>query len=378
MPSTREALNSPLRKAAAALRPAAAKALPMALGVAALLAGLWTSLDRLGFKAIGVAPINHGPLMVGGFVGTLIALERAIALGRPWGYLAPASAALSAVLLLASAPYRIAALPLFLSSVVLLVMFAVFVRRTPEEFMLVMALGAVAWAVGNGLLAAGWIIPRVVPWWAGFLILTVAGERIEMSRLQPCSPSAKRIRALLVLLYVASLCLTLADQDLGVRLGGAVLTALAFALAKDDIARRTVKGQGVAKYAAICILTGYAWLAAAGVLGAVYGQTLAGLLYDAWTHAQFVGFVLVMIMAHAPIIFPAVLGIPIEFSPLFYGPVILLQISLVLRVGFDLALSWYGRQWSGAVNVLAVLFFLAVTARAAVQGRRRQKQEAGP
>ena len=29
----------------------------------------------------------HGPLMVGGFLGTLIALERAVGLEKKWGYL---------------------------------------------------------------------------------------------------------------------------------------------------------------------------------------------------------------------------------------------------------------------------------------------------
>ena len=43
----------------------------------------------------------HGPLMVGGFLGTVIGLERAVALGRGWAYVAPLATALGAVALVA-------------------------------------------------------------------------------------------------------------------------------------------------------------------------------------------------------------------------------------------------------------------------------------
>ena len=194
----------------------------------------------------------------------------------------------------------------------LLATFVVFLKRGPTDFTLIMALGALAWAVGNALLLAGKIIPHVVPWWAGFLVLTIAGERIELSRLRPRTQTAKKITIALVILYIASLCLTLWDPDLGVRASGIAVVALTASLAHGDIARRTRSGAGVARYAAYSILSGYVWLTVSGLLGAVYGQTLAGLRYDAWTHALFVGFVLVMIMAHAPIILPSVAGVALE------------------------------------------------------------------
>src|SRR5690606_25837299 len=126
--------------------------------------------------------------------GTIIALERAVALGRPWGYAAPFFGAVSAVLLLFSAPLHIAAFFLFLSSLALLVIFGVFLNRQAADFTVIMALGAVVWAVGNFLLFRGWLVPHVVPWWAGFLILTIAGERIEMSRLRPRTPRSEERR----------------------------------------------------------------------------------------------------------------------------------------------------------------------------------------
>ncbi|HLS90352.1 MAG TPA: hypothetical protein VK101_03805 [Limnochordia bacterium] len=334
--------------------------LPIAAGIAALAAGLWTSFARLGFTAEGINSLHHGPLMVGGFVGTIIALERAVALGRPWGYAAPFFGAVSAVLLLFSAPLHIAAFFLFLSSLALLVIFGVFLNRQAADFTVIMALGAVVWAVGNFLLFRGWLVPHVVPWWAGFLILTIAGERIEMSRLRPRTPRARRLTNTFVLGFIAALFLTLIDQDLGVRAASAAVLGLTAALAHGDIAWKTRSGTGVARYAAYAILSGYFWLGLSGVLGLLFGQTLGGLYYDAWTHSIFVGFVMVMIMAHAPIILPAVLGIPVKFTPLLYAPVTLLHLSLALRVTADLMLSWHGRQWTGVANVASVLLFMAV------------------
>src|SRR6185437_15820629 len=64
----------------------------LAVAVIMLLAGLWEGLVYLGLPLpAGQASLHagHGPLMVLGFLGTLISLERAVALGATWAYLAP-------------------------------------------------------------------------------------------------------------------------------------------------------------------------------------------------------------------------------------------------------------------------------------------------
>lgn len=74
----------------------------MMLGVLSLLAGLWGGLIRLGLHVPTLSPstsLDHGPLMAFGFLGTVIALERAVALGRRWGYAAPGAAGLGGLLL---------------------------------------------------------------------------------------------------------------------------------------------------------------------------------------------------------------------------------------------------------------------------------------
>ena len=76
----------------------------MALGMLALLTGMWAGLLRLGWNWPTPRPtfgLAHGPLMISGFLGTLIGVERAVALGRSWAFAAPALTALGAGALIA-------------------------------------------------------------------------------------------------------------------------------------------------------------------------------------------------------------------------------------------------------------------------------------
>ncbi len=66
----------------------------LAFGAIALVAGLWGALARLGLpvNAPATLPASHGLLMTMGFLGTVISLERAVALGRRPAYAAAALA----------------------------------------------------------------------------------------------------------------------------------------------------------------------------------------------------------------------------------------------------------------------------------------------
>jgi len=97
-----------------------------------------------------------------------------------------------------------------------------------------------------------------------------------------------------------------------------------------------------------------------GTIALVYGAVPAGPIYDAMLHAIFLGFVFAMIFGHAPIIFPAILGIDIEYNPHFYIALALLHISLIVRIGGELVGSGSARLWGGLFNVLAVLLYLGI------------------
>ncbi|MCS7236635.1 MAG: hypothetical protein RMM30_11775, partial [Armatimonadota bacterium] len=85
--------------------------------------------------------------------------------------------------------------------------------------------------------------------------------------------------------------------------------------------------------------------------------------------ALFLGFVFSMVFAHAPIIWPSVLGGEVRFSARFYLHLALLHLSVLLRVASDLAGWEPGRRWAVVLNTLAVLLFLANTVRAAGPSR---------
>ncbi len=361
----------------------------MALGMIALLAAMLGGLFRLGWNWSSVPstlPSVHGPLMISGFLGTLIALERTVAMGKWWPSVGPLCTGVGALILIAGIPGVAGPALMTLGSLALVVVFVHLVRGQPALFTFIMGLGALAWLAGNSLWLVGWPIFSVVSWWAAFLVLTIAGERLELSRFLPL---ARRHRLSFLAangLFVAGLLLAVVAFDIGSRLSGLGLVAMSIWLLRHDMARQSVQKTGLHRFVALSLLSGYVWLAVAGLLMLSLGGVAAGLHhdaalhamhehgvldgYDATLHAIFVGFVFSMIIGHAPIIFPSVLGISLPFRPAFYSHLALLHLSLVLRVVGDLAAWWPGRLGGGLLNAVAVLLFLGNMALSGAMGKR--------
>lgn len=333
---------------------------PVEVGLFALLAGMWAGLVRLGWALPTVhpaLPLAHGPLMVSGFLGTLISLERAVALGSRWAYAAPLLTGLGGLVQIGGAGVRLITLGSAGSVAIFLLLF----RRQPVLHTASMALGALTWLVGNGLWLAGAPIHSIVVWWAGFLLLTIAGERLELSRVARLSSASRAGFLIIVVFLLLSLTVATASARDGTRLAGAAMIALSLWLMRYDIARYTVRQAGLPRYIAMNLLSGYAWLGVAGLLWLWFGRTTAGPRYDAMLHAFFIGFVLAMIFGHAPIVVPAVLRRPMPFHQTFYVHVLVLHLSLALRLAGDLAGNAAMRQWGGLLNVCALLIFLGNT-----------------
>lgn len=339
----------------------------LGLAILTLLAGMWAGLIRLGWGWPvwqPLVPTHHGPLMIGGFLGTLIGLERAIAIGRRWAYLAPALTALGALVLVAGIPGALAPALIMAGSAVLLIVMGALLRIQFTLYMSVIAFGVVSWLVGNLLWLTGQPIVLAVPWWIGFLIFTIAGERLELSRLLRLSNFVQAAFLGAALLLAIGLLLTQVDFALGIRVTGAGMVALALWLLRYDIAQRRLRVGGQARFIAISLLAGYGWLLIGGLLTILYAGSMAGPYYDAMLHTLLLGFVFSMIFAHAPIIFPAVLQVPLTYTARFYSHLLLLHLSVAWRVTSDLLLWQPGRLWSGLLNVLVLLFFLYNTVTA--------------
>ncbi len=335
------------------------------LGFASLIIGVGAGLLRLGWAvprpAADLAAF-HGPLMVSGFFGTVISLERAVALARRWAYLGPLAAGAGGLALILGAPIEVAQLLLALCSAVLLAGSVSVFQRQRALFTFTLAAGAGCWLLGNLLWLAGFSVYEVVPWWAGFLVLTIAGERLELSRFLPPSPVAQRV-------FIAVLAGLTFGMALHAQLFGAALLALALWLLRQDIARRTVKDKGLTRFIAVCLLSGYAWLALAGTVMLGAGLAPGSATYDAALHALMLGFVFSMVFGHAPIIFPAVLRVSVPYHPLFYAPLALLHLSLAVRLAGDAAASFEWRSAGGLLNAAALVLFILNTVAAIIRGK---------
>ena len=344
----------------------------LVLGGAALLGGLTGALVLLGIGMPSAAThlaAAHGLLMALGFLGTMIALERAVALGARWAYASPLAAGLGGVALLVGAPDVLAGALLLAAGIVLMAMYVAFDRIEVALHTRVQAVGALGWAVAALLWVAGRPVSAIIPWLAAFLVLVIAGERLELSRLGKLSPSARATFVAAALPFVAGVAVSLVLPDLGMRVAGIGLLALTAWLAAHDLARRTVRMQGVTRFIALCLLIGYAWLAVGGIAWLAFGASVAGSAYDTMLHAIFLGFVMSMVFGHAPVIVPAVLRVPLPYRPRFYAHLVLLHAGLLVRiVGGDLLGNQTLWQTGGVLNVIALLLFVGSSAGAVVQG----------
>ncbi len=337
-----------------------------------LLLAVWAGLVRIGWTwplPAGLL-VLHGPVVICGFFGTVIGLERAVAVGRPWAFGAPAGAALGALLLVGGLAPLPGLVLLIAAGACLCAIYVVAYERQPQPFTAVMGLGGAAWLAANLLYAAGQPLYVVALWWMGFLVLTIAGERLELSRMRPPTRHRRTGFLVIVSLYVAALLVTVYDHTVGGRALGAVTVALAAWLWQNDIARVTIRQKGLTRFIAAGLLSGYVWLAAGGLLLLGFGGQAAGLVYDAQLHAVFVGFVFAMIFAHAPIILPALSGRAVAYHPGFYVHLAVLHASLLVRVGSDLLAVPGVRAWGGLLNGLAIVLFLLNTAQAVRRGRK--------
>lgn len=351
----------------------------LVLGMVSLVAGTLAGLVRIGWMAPppGAASVlDHGPLMIGAFFGTVISLERAVALGARWAYLAPLGSGLGGLALIAGLETRIAALALCAGSLLLFAGSVQVFRRQRALHTLTLALGAAAWSAGNLLWLAGSAVATVVPLWMSFLVLTIAGERLELSRFLPPLLVARRLFAAIVVALLAGALPLQGSQPLALVFPAALL-ALALWLLRQDIARRTVREQGLTRFIAVCLLSGYGWLAVGGLMLLGAGGVLPGTVgYDAGLHAVLLGFVFAMVFGHAPIIFPAVLGVRLPYHPLFYLPLLVLHASVALRAGATLAAVDTVRGLGGLLNAGALALFVLGMLASIVRGARLEARRA--
>ena len=363
-----------------------------------LLAGLDAALVRLGALApVGSTDLGaiHGILMVYGFLGTAICLERAVALNSRWAYLAPAASALAgiAAIVISQSPAVanfIATLPLpaYLSrvlpgyqsqrmlpavlwtiSMITLVMIYrhVWRKRQVSYAVLIQLIAACVGLCGILLWMRGLEVALIMPWWLFFLVLTIIGERLELARLAFSETTEKRILVWVAALFI-SLALTLIVPLVAYPLLG---ISLAIDMGYHDVALKTINIPGIPRLAAVAMLAGYGWALLPAVLWITAPPSFSGYGYDASVHALTVGFAVSMVIAHAPVIIPSVIRreVPYHFS--MWVPLALFHLSLLIRFlsgAREAALPW---RFGGALGVCAFLLFVITTASVTIVNARR-------
>ena len=356
----------------------------LALGAACILMGLNAALLRLNLPA----PVNgaelaalHGPFMLVGFLGTVIALERAVAARAPWAFLAPLGNVAACLALMAGAPDVVGRGLMTIAAGILCGIYLRVHRRAPSAAVDVEAMGGAALLLGDVLWLGGrgMEMEDVVPLWLLFPTLTIIGERLELARIAFLDEMVETVVEALSGAAVLGACLLLIAPGSHLVVGPALL-GLAVVMAYYDVARRTVRLRGGVRFMAASMLAGYVWLALAGAVWSLWGlQGLNGAAYEIVIHCITVGFAFSMILAHAPVIIPAIVHRALPYHRLMWLPYVLLHAGLVVRVVGLLAEASAVWKVGGAVGVAAILVFMVLTlGRVLTSGSIRKPVWVGP
>ncbi len=336
--------------------------------------GGWAALQRTGWQLPTIRPALigiHGALMIGVFA-TLISLERAVAISAMfnrvwhWAYSAPLLCGVGVFILVLWGAEPIAKWVLLAGSISL---WWTYVYTAIKRQYWSLHVYTLIWAtsllvIGNGAWVLSEPIFQIVHLWIAFLVVTIISERLELSRVRKLTVNAKRLLLGALAIYGLGALLTLVNLELAIRILGVGMITLSVWLVKYDIAGLGIRKSGFTRYIAWCMLVGYAWLGIAGIIAIRVGAVYAGFQYDMLLHAVVVGFVFSMIFGHAPIIFPALTGREIRFTPLFYGCLILLHLAVIMRIWSDISANFDGRMWASMINAVAVcLFFMLIPLR---------------
>ncbi len=354
--------------------PAIARVL-MLLAAVALAAGIAGGLLRVGVldgqlagvSPFGAAVVAHAALMICAFFGTVIGIERAVALGRAWAFLAPAMAAGGGVAILLG-EHGAASWCFLGAAAAFVAVNVVVVRRQRAPHTLLLLVAALAWLAGAALHLWRPGGPASIESWFAFLVITIAAERLELTRLMPRRRGSAGILAIAIGGIVVGTGVSMFAPRWGGAAYGLSLVVLAGWGLAFDIARRTIATRGASRYMAACLLAGYAWLALGGLAWAAMAWGVVE-ARDAALHAIGLGFVFDMVMAHALVILPAVARIRLVYGPAFYLGFALMQVSLALRL-LGPPLGAELRASGATLNAVAILVFALTIAGTALRARQ--------
>ena len=330
--------------------------------------------------------VLHSELIVFGFLGVLIMFERVIGVEilpkdrRPITVkpMIPIFAAgfllyLAGSVLQSDAVVVLGGVLMAVGSVFFAyVVWWLFFRGGDHLAMYFMLLGVVA------LTIASLVSTHIVTWdQYGFALLLLSypmlfiiGERVELTRFGSGRSGRRNFKTALVVASTG-LILLIIDTVLFpsiLLLGGAAICYLAvigitYKVESMSLRRLSTIRYPINRYVTIHTTTAYYWITvglALLLLRLVW--TSNPFLYDAFIHSIGVGYVGTMILAHGPIILPAILKRPMINKTLSLIPLLLLTLGNLIRVAGDLVKPFYFDLaavigYSGLLILVAVLAF---------------------
>ena len=342
----------------------------MPLVVTSLLLAVWSGWIRIGWNfPVAQSVGQHGALMVGSFLTTVILLERAVTFKNKLVLLLPFINGCSGVLFVAGYPV-LAQYFLLAGSIGFCAMVLYFIYHYKELYYYLFFAGAFSLTMGNWLLIKTGFYPVAVPWWMGYLLFTIVAERLELSRFLRVTTFQQNL--LNGSLLIAFIGLLLPFHLYGNIVFAAGLTLAAVWLFKFDMAIQSIKRAGQHRYSGIVLLAGYVWLLVTAFF--LMAGNVNAFYYDATLHSFFIGFVISMIFSHAPIILPAVLKLPVKpYRPVLYVWFLLMQLSLITRMIADVKAMPLVRKYAGMINGLTLLLFF-ITIAVVVNGELKKRK----
>lgn len=356
----------------------------LVFAVIAVITGTLTALNRAGLPALNQPHdlvAAHGALMVFGFLGTAITLERGVAYhtggsdSPRWGFVAPLLSGLAVVSLFAmgflpALPPHWTAIPGTLWAASMATLVGVYVgiwqwQNSPT--LLLQMLGALSGFVSMILWALGWNATVLAPSWMVLLVLTIVGERLELARV---SFRGRYVTGTVMVCGVLALVggfLVLVVRPVGYVLLGLSFTVMLSVMAFNDIARRTWRLPGFTGFMGWAMLMGYFW----GILGSLawlfVPQTnlhapLSTFALDCFD----LGLVMSMVIAHVFLIIPAVVERPLAWPKAMWAPLVVLQIGLVFGLVGGLRASSVLSKAASLMEIAALLLMVITMVVAAI------------
>ncbi|MEQ9403899.1 MAG: hypothetical protein RIM99_09955 [Cyclobacteriaceae bacterium] len=329
---------------------------PLLLLIASsLISGILTGWYRMGFYLpVSAVYVHHGAIMTGSFLGTVILIERITGMKAKWLFVFPLIN-VSSIVFFWLGVTSVGYLTLILGAIGLIVVFIMIIVKHEDLPHRLMLVAAVALCIGNILIFLSNTYSEAILWWMAFLLITIVGERLELTRFLPVSRLKQQFLTVLLGLFILA-CL------IPFHYGGRYLTGISMILIASwlllyDMVRKSIRHSGIHRYTAVALTCGYVWL---GITGLFFLMEKSGAVpYDSLIHTFFLGFVFSMIFAHAPIILPGIFKLSYKlYHPMLYVWVFMLQLTLAVRIIGGL-LEWpVWKQLGGFANGIVIILFL--------------------